>query len=58
MITARTQIKDILRECGVGVDKIANDFIPRLDEKVREMIIDAAKRAKENGRTTIMGRDV
>ena len=58
MITARTQIKSILKESGLGPDKLADDFMPRLDEKVKELIIEAAKRAKENGRKTVMGRDV
>jgi histone H3/H4 len=58
MITARTQVKEILKDSGIGADKISNDFLPRLDEKVKELIVNAAKRAKENCRTTVMGRDV
>ncbi len=58
MLTVRTQIKDILRESGLGVDNISGDFMDKLDEKVKQLILDAAKRAKENGRRTIMGKDV
>jgi histone H3/H4 len=58
MITVRTQIKDILKESGLGVENISGDFIDRLDEKVKLLVIEAAKRAKENGRRTIMGKDV
>ena len=58
MITVRTQIKDILRESGLGVDNISSDFIDKLDEKVKQLVLDAGKRAKENGRRTIMGKDV
>ncbi len=58
MITVRTQIKDILKESGLGINNLGEDFIPRLDEKVKQMILDAAKRAKENGRRTLMGRDI
>ena len=58
MITARTQIKSILKEEGFKADKIADDFVPRLDQKVREIVIKAAQRAEENGRKTVMARDV
>jgi len=57
-IVVRTQIKDILKESGLGVKNLSGDFMDRLDEKVKQVILDAAKRAKENGRRTIMGKDV
>ncbi len=58
MITARTQIKSIMKKSQTDVDNIANDFMARLDEKVEELILTACKRAKENGRKTLMARDV
>ena len=58
MLTVRTQIKDILKETNAGIDNISADFMDKLDEKVKQLILDAAKRAKDNGRKTIMGRDV
>ena len=58
MITVRTQIKDILKESGLEVENITGDFMDKLDEKVKQLILDAAKRAKDNGRRTIMGKDV
>ena len=58
MITAKTQIKQIMKESGTDVDNIANDFMDRLDEKVKEIVINACKRAKENSRKTLMARDV
>ena len=58
MLTARTQIKDILKESTYGVENISADFMDKLDEKVKQLILDAAKRAKDNGRRTIMGKDV
>ena len=58
MVVVRTQIKDILRESGIGVDNISADFLVRLDERVKQLILESAKRAKENGRRTIMGKDV
>ena len=57
-IVVRTKIKDILKESGLGVENLSGDFMDRLDEKVKQVILDAAKRAKENGRRTIMGKDV
>ncbi|HIH12193.1 TPA: DUF1931 domain-containing protein [Candidatus Woesearchaeota archaeon] len=56
MITVRLQVKEIVK--GAGIDNIAADFIDTLDEKVKQLVLDAAKRAKENGRRTIMGKDV
>ena len=58
MLTVRTQIKEILKESGLGVENISGDFIDKLDKRVKQLILDAVKRAKENGRRTIMGKDV
>ena len=58
MLTVRTQIKEILKDSELGVDNISGDFIDRLDERVKVLFVDAAKRAKENGRRTVMGKDV
>lgn len=58
MLVVRTQIKEILKESSLGVDNVAADFMVQLDEKVKQLILDAAKRAKENGRRTVMGKDV
>jgi len=58
MVVIRAQIKEIMKEAGLGVDNIGNDFQERLDEKVKQLIIDALKRAKENGRRTVMARDI
>jgi len=57
-LVVRTQIKDILKESGLGVENLSGDFMDRLDQKVKQLVIDAATRAKENGRRTIMGKDV
>lgn len=58
MLVVRTQIKDILKESGLGVDNVAADFMVQIDEKAKQLILDAAKRAKDNGRRTVMGKDV
>tara|TARA_Y100000310_G_C20376424_1_gene665979 strand:- start:304 stop:480 length:177 start_codon:yes stop_codon:yes gene_type:complete len=58
MITARTQIKQIMKRTDTDVDNIANGFLERLDEKVKDLVVDACRRAKENGRKTLMARDL
>lgn len=58
MLVVRTQIKEILKEANLGVDQIAKEFPDKLDENVKQLILVAAQRAKENGRRTVMGRDV
>lgn len=57
-LVVRTQVKEILKESGLGLDNLSGDFMDKLDEKVKQLVLDAAKRAKENGRRTIMGKDV
>jgi histone H3/H4 len=56
MITVRTQIKDFLRE--EGLDNMSADFLDTLDVKVKQILKDAIKRAKENGRRTVMSKDL
>ncbi|HIJ10685.1 TPA: hypothetical protein HA278_01380 [Candidatus Woesearchaeota archaeon] len=58
MITVRTQIKDILRESGLGVENMSGDFMETLDREVKNMIVKAAMRANKNGRRTVMGKDI
>ena len=57
-LTARTQVKEIMKESGLGIDNISGDFLDRLNEKVKRMVVDACQRAKENGRRTVMGKDI
>ncbi len=58
MLTVRTQVKDILKELGLGVENLSADFMDKLDSKVRRLITEAVTRAKENGRRTVMGKDL
>lgn len=58
MVAIRTRVKEILKESGLGIDNLSGDFMDKLDEKVKQIILDSAKRAKENGRKTVMGKDV
>ena len=56
MLTARSQVKEIVKEAGV--ENLAADFMDKLDDRVKELILKAVKRAKENNRRTVMGKDV
>ncbi len=58
MLIVRTQIKEILKEANAGVDQVAKDFPDKLEEKAKQLVLDAIQRAKANGRRTIMGRDL
>ena len=57
-LVVRTQVKEILKESGLGLDNLSGDFMNKLDEKVKQLVLEAAKRAKDNSRRTIMGKDV
>ncbi|MBT3836290.1 DUF1931 domain-containing protein [Candidatus Woesearchaeota archaeon] len=37
---------------------MSNDFMERLDQEVEKLIRNSVKRAKENLRKTVMGRDL
>ena len=37
---------------------MSGDFMDILDEKVKEIVFTATKRAKENGRRTVMAKDL
>ncbi|HLD06142.1 MAG TPA: DUF1931 domain-containing protein [Candidatus Nanoarchaeia archaeon] len=44
-----------------GSDKpmnVAGDLAEKLERKVEELIRDASRRAKENGRNTVMAKDL
>lgn len=56
MIVARSQIKEIAKEAGIN--NVSEDFIDRLEKKVKQITEEACARAKENGRKTLMGKDV
>jgi len=58
MVTVRTQIKELLKGSGLGVENISKDYMDKLDEKVRQLVLESVKRAKDNGRRTVMGKDI
>ena len=52
-IIVKSKIKEL-----VGQYNVSGDFSDVLNEKVKQMIKDAVKRAEANGRKTVMGRDL
>ena len=58
MVTVRTQIKELLKGSGLGVENISKDYMDKLDDKVRQLVLESVKRAKDNGRRTVMGKDI
>lgn len=56
-LVVRTQIKDLAKIDEKQLN-VSTDFYTELNKKVEETIKKACSRAKANGRTTIMGKDV
>tara|TARA_Y100000310_G_C20413403_1_gene683147 strand:- start:185 stop:370 length:186 start_codon:yes stop_codon:yes gene_type:complete len=57
MLVVRTQLKELVKEIS-GINNISEDFLERLEKKVAGLIEESCQRAKENGRKTLMGKDV
>ncbi len=55
-LAVRTSVKELLDE--EGVKSMSKDFMDSLDEKIKEVVKDACKRAKANSRRTVMARDI
>ena len=53
LLVVRSKIKDVVKDCNV-----AGDFAEALSEKVEQLIKDACRRAKDNGRKTVQPRDL
>ena len=58
MIIVKTQIKEAVKQSGMDIDNVSADFIDKLDNKVIEVIKQSCRRAKENGRKTVMAKDL
>ncbi|MFH1641646.1 MAG: DUF1931 domain-containing protein [Nanoarchaeota archaeon] len=56
-LVVRSQIKDLANHEGKQLN-ISSDFYDELNNKVQNLIKKACIRARANGRTTIMGKDV
>jgi len=53
MLIVKSKVKELCGEINVG-----GDFVEALNTKAEQMVKDAVKRAKDNGRRTVLGRDV
>jgi histone H3/H4 len=54
-------VKSNLKEVAVAEGKslnIAGDFADALNKKVEELVREACRRATENGRSTVMAKDL
>ena len=53
LLVVKSKIKDVVKNMNV-----AGDFAEGLSARVADLIKDAARRAKENGRATVKRRDL
>lgn len=53
LLVVKAKLKDVATGCNV-----AGDLAESLDKKARELMKDAAARAKDNGRRTVMAKDI
>lgn len=53
LVVVKAKIKDVAKDYNV-----AGDLADALDKKARDLITDAVKRAEDNGRKTVMAKDV
>ncbi|HSU72687.1 MAG TPA: DUF1931 domain-containing protein [Candidatus Binatia bacterium] len=53
MLIVKSKVKDVCGEMNVG-----GDFIDALNKHTEHVVKEAIRRAKENGRRTVLGRDV
>jgi len=52
-LAVRAAIKDVAKGYNVG-----GDFSEKLDEEIKELIHEATRRADQNGRKTVMAKDL
>jgi histone H3/H4 len=58
LVIVKSQIKEVVKTSQTNVDNVSSDFADKLNEKVTTLINDACARAKENGRKTVMAKDL
>ncbi|MBU0628737.1 MAG: DUF1931 domain-containing protein [Nanoarchaeota archaeon] len=56
-VIVRSNIKEYAKVNEKSLN-VSTDFYERLNEKVIALIKEACKRAKENSRNTVMGKDI
>lgn len=58
-IIVRTHVRKVVEEIDQQkVINISNDFFVELCKKVEDIVKDSCKRARANGRNTVMGKDL
>ena len=55
LLISKTKVKTFLKEQGL---RVSLDFYEVLDNGVQAMLLNIAKRAKNDKRTTVLARDV
>ncbi len=56
-LIVKSNLKEIAAIDGKSLN-IAGDFADTLNSKVEQLVRDACRRAKENGRSTVMAKDL
>ena len=56
-LVVKAKIKEIAKIDEKSLN-VSTDFYEEINKKVTGVIVDACKRAKANGRNTVMGKDV
>jgi len=57
MVVIKAKIKELAKYEGKKLN-VSGEFADALNEKVKNLIEEACKRAKENNRNTVMKKDV
>ncbi len=57
-LVVKAKVKDYMEQAAGEKISVASDFVDALDEKVQALIKDAVRRAKANGRKTVMAKDL
>ncbi len=52
LLVVRSKIKEVVKNMNVG-----GDVAEKLSEKTKDLLLAAARRAKDNGRATVKARD-
>ena len=58
LLVVRAKIKDAAKRPDGKTANVSGDFAEALDKKVRQLVHDATKRASDNGRSTVMAKDL
>ncbi len=57
-LVVKAKVKDYMEQAAGEKISVSSDFVDALDEKVQALIKDAVRRAKANGRKTVMAKDL